>query len=240
MRSIVLVGMLLLSGCAQLGGRGRETSAAADSAAVRLGNSRLLEHNEDMNQRNLLLAAAAERLDVMSAEHVDPPSDSIYEWNALVLRFTAQTSGLAPHTVVQCWKYVFEGKFLRSGPGAVDCPANLPIDISVPPTAPPPTYSLQFVEDFQALRDQLSTTLETVDTHVLDSAQVQNLVRTALAKFDPDSVDAGIIQQVPAAAVRYHDLCVFGRKGDTVEVWQPVFGNAADSCTLANAAAGGP
>ena len=239
-RSVVLGAVLLMSGCAHLGRRGSETSAAAQSAAVQLENSRLIEHFEDMNQRNLLLAAAAERLDVMSAERVDAPSDSIYEWNALVLRFTAQTAEFAPHDVVQCWQYVFEGKFLRSGPGEVDCPANSPIDISVPPTSPPSTYSAQFVEEFQGLRAQLSSTLESVDTHVLDSAQVQTLVRKALAKFEPDSVEAGVIQQVPAAAVRYHDLCVFGRKGDTVEVWQPVFGNAVDTCTVAKAAEGGP
>jgi hypothetical protein len=193
-----------------------------------------------MNQRNLLLAAASERLDVMSAEQLVTPSNSIYEWNALVLRFSTQTSGFAPSEVIECWKYVFEGKFLRSGPDEVTCPVSPPIEISVPPTVAPSTLPPQFVRDFEALRDQLSATLEDVDTRVVDSAQLQSLVTASLARFEPNSVDATVIDQVGAVAVRYRDICLFARTSNPVEVWQPVFGNAVDTCTSSKAAEGGP
>jgi hypothetical protein len=193
-----------------------------------------------MNQRNLLLAAASERLDVMSAEHLVAPSSSIYEWNALVLRFSAQTSGFAPHEVLQCWEYVFEGKFLRSGPDAVTCPAGPPIEISVPSTVPPSTMPPQFVHEFEALRDQLSATLEDIGTPELDSAQLQSLIAEALARFEPENIDAIVIEQTAAVAVTYRHICLFARSGDPVEVWQPVFGNAVDTCTSSKAAEGGP
>ncbi len=193
-----------------------------------------------MNQRNLLLAAASEELDVMSVEQLAPPSDSVYEWNALVLRFSAQTSGLAPHEVIECWNYVFEGRFLRSGPDEVTCPANPPIEISVPPAVPPSTWPPQSVDEFAALRDQLSATLEDIDTRAVDSAQLQSLITEAVAKFEPDSVDAAVIDQVAAVAVKYRDVCLFARTGDPVEVWQPVFGDAADTCIASKAAEGGP
>ena len=238
--AVILAAAVLSPGCADTAARRSETSEAARTAAVRLTNSRLIEHYEDMNQRNLLLAAASERLDVMSAEQMVPPSNSIYEWNELVLRFSAQTSGFAPHEVIECWKYLFEGKFLRSGPDEVTCPASPPIEISLPPTVPPSTLSPQFVHDFDALRDQLAATLGDIGTPVLDSAQLQSLVTEALAKFEPDSVDAAVIDHVAAVAVRYRDLCLFARTGDPVEVWQPVFGNAVDTCTSSKAAEGGP
>jgi hypothetical protein len=238
--AVILAAALLLSGCADLADRRSETFEAADSAAVHLTNSRLIEHYEDMNQRNLLLAAASERLDVMSAERLAPPSNSIYEWNALVLGFTAQDSGFASGEVIECWKYVFEGRFLRSGPDEVTCPASPPIEISVPPTVPPSTWPPQLVQEFAALRDQLSATLGDIDTRVMDSAQLQSLVTEALAKFEPDSVDAVVLDQVAAVAVRYRDVCLFGRTGDPVEVWQPVFGNAVDTCTPSKASEGGP
>jgi hypothetical protein len=114
------------------------------------------------------------------------------------------------------------------------------MEISVPPTAPPSTWSPQFVDELAALGEQLSATLEGIDTKVLDSAQLRSLVTEALTKFEPDSIDTIVLDQVAAVAVRYRDICLFARTGDPVQVWQPVFGNAVNTCTSSNAAQGGP
>jgi len=209
--AVILGAVLLLCGCGRLADRTSSTYRAADAAGVYISNSPLIEHYEDMNQSNLLLAAESRELDVMSVDKRAAPSDSIYEWNELVLRFITETSGFAPHEVIECWRYVFEGKFLRSGPNKVTCPANPPIEISVPPTVPPSTSSPQVVDEFEALRDQLSVALDRIDIRELDSAQLQSLTTKALAKFETDSVEAAVIDHIAAVAVRYRGVCLFAR-----------------------------
>jgi len=238
--AVVAAVALLIAGCSGALDRTRLTYQSADGAGVRISNSPLIADHMDRNQRNLLLAAESEGYTVMSAERQDGRSDSIYEWNELVLRFETETSGFAPEQIGECWRFLFEGNVVRSGPLSAECPDGEPLQIEPPPTAPPTTQDPVLGAQLEALKSELSMTFEALPKAPLGAAALESHLREALGQFDVLALDAAVVDGIAAAAVRTEYWCIFARSTGFVEVWVPVFGNAIDTCTSARAAEGGP
>lgn len=229
---------LAASACSGLSDEGQATARAADAAAVRLLNSPLVEHYEDMTQQNLLAAAVQEGVEVVGVSRLDR-QDSDYEWNELIIRVDGTPAiGLDPQPVRACWKIIVEGRFQRGDEELVDCPTGAPPTFDTPTTVPPQTTPATIVTQREQLVEQMRSVLTSSENNETPADALDQQVLTLLSPFGASTVETTTTNRRLAIAVVAGSDCYFGLATDPVSVWLPVAGGV--ECSAANAALGGP
>lgn len=233
----VAVGVI---GCSRLSEEHLATAEGADVAAARITNNPRLEHFEDMTQQNLLLAAKDEHVEVVAVSRLEPrKTDSIYEWNELVIKVEATTAGFNPHLVTACWSLVFEGRVQVGDEVLVECPGGPPPTVSLLPTTASDPVSTVDVEQRNETRRRIEGMLDNLDGTRRITA-LEDQVAANFTDLEAWEIRVAAADGRVAVALDLGGECWYGLKSVSVIAWQPVSGDHGLGCTAERALDGPP
>lgn len=217
----LLVGALVVigAGCGASSGSDQgadATKRAAEHLGVEIENSPIVFQPSQMTATNVAAAAKAAGAEVLVANSVTPDdAASIYQWTDLVVRLegTVNDAGGGQHTVAGCWRYHFEGRFLRGDPRSVACPTN-------DDTGSAPTPIIAVPVDLPA---DTITRLEQVLTALTDQDSIDSVrakVITAFPELHADNIDVEAVDGQTGVSITDHSrACILGRHTTVAEVW---------------------